>query len=472
MNKDIENFYVTTPIYYVNDKPHIGHAYTTIIADIFARYHRKIKGKENVFFLTGTDEHGSKVARSAEAHHLSPQEFVDKISEEYKNLWRDLNISHDEFFRTTNPEHKRVVQNYLQQLYDNGYIYKGEYKGLYCIGCEKFLPFDEIVNNACIYHPNTKLVEQEEKNYFFKLKDFSSLLSDKIKKGDYKILPKGRENEILSKINEGINDVSVSRPGVSWGIPLPWDSSQTVYVWIDALLNYYSATKIYPEKEKFWPASLHLMAKDILWFHAFVWESLLLANKIKLPKTVFAHGFFTVNGQKMSKTIGNVIDPHYLIKTYGSDATRYLLASSFSFGNDGDISLEKFETAYNANLVNGLGNLTSRIMKMAETYGIKPELPNKPENLLADFMENYRINEAIDGIWKEISETDKYIQDKKPFSLIKTDEAEAKKIIGELVVKLWNIAVNLEIFLPETAEKIKKCVRENKMPETPLFPRI
>jgi methionyl-tRNA synthetase len=315
-------------------------------------------------------------------------------------------------------------------------------------------------------------VEQEEENYFFKLKDFSSTLSDKIKKGDYNILPKGRENEILSKINEGINDISVSRPGVSWGISLPWDSSQTVYVWIDALLNYYSATKIYPEKENFWPASLHLMAKDILWFHAFVWEALLLANKIELPKTIFAHGFFTINGQKMSKTLGNIIDPKELIEKYGSDAARYMLMSSFTLGNDGDISLEKFETAYNANLVNGLGNLTSRIMKMAETYEVKPELPSEPENLLGDFMENYKINEAIDGIWKEISETDKHIQETKPFSLIKTDEAEAKKIIGELVINLWNIAVNLEIFLPETAEKIKKFVKENKMPETPLFPRI
>lgn len=471
MDRKSENFYVTTPIYYVNDKPHVGHAYTTIMADVFARYQRKIKGKDKVFFLTGTDEHGSKVAKSAKANNLSPQEFVDSISEGYKKVWSELDISYDEFFRTTDPRHEKVVQDYLQQLYNNGYIYKSKYKGLYCIGCEKFLPFDEISNNACIYHTNTPLVEQEEENYFFKLKDFSPAILDEIKKHGYKILPPERENEIVSKIKDGINDVSISRPGISWGIPLPWDKSQTVYVWIDALLNYYSATKIYPEKEKFWPPSLHLMAKDILWFHALVWESLLLSNKIELPKAVFAHGFFTVDSQKMSKTLGNIIDPVDLVKEYGSDATRYLLISSFSFGNDGDISLEKFKEKYNSDLANGIGNLVSRVAKLCETSGFdNTNIPsNKFLTEVAKFMEQYRPDEAIKCVWKRIADFDRKISEDKPWQL---ELAELKAKLQLYVGEILSIASDLEPFLPKTSVAITKIFSQNKIRKpNSVFPR-
>jgi len=462
MDKKSDNFYVTTPIYYVNDKPHIGHAYTTIMADVFARYQRKIRGKEKVFFLTGTDEHGSKVAKSAKASNQSPQEFADVISEIYKKVWSELDISYDEFFRTTDPRHEEVVQDYLQQLYDNGYIYKAKYKGLYCVGCEKFLSFDEIINNACIYHPNAPLVEQEEENYFFKLKDFSQTVLDEIKKQGYKILPQERENEIVSKIKGGINDVSISRSGVSWGIPLPWDKSQTVYVWVDALLNYYSATKIYSDKEKFWPPSLHLMAKDILWFHALVWESLLLANKIELPKVIFAHGFFTVDGQKMSKTLGNIIDPVDLVREYGSDATRYLLISSFSFGNDGDISLEKFKEKYNSDLANGIGNLAARIAKLCETSGFdNTNMPINEFSLeVSKFMNQYRPDEAIKCIWKHIADFDRNIGEDKPWTL-ELDELKIK--LHTYVGRMLSIAFDLNPFLPRTSDTISKIFSQNKI---------
>lgn len=471
MNNKSSNFYVTTPIYYVNDKPHVGHAYTTIMADVFARYQRKLKGKENVFFLTGTDEHGSKVAKSAKSRNLSPQEFADIISDEYKKIWKDLDISYDEFFRTTDPRHETVVQDYLQQLYDKGFIYKAKYKGLYCIGCEKFLPFDEIINNACVYHPNTPLVEQEEENYFFKLKDFSSAVLDEIKKQSYKILPIERENEIVSKIKGGINDVSISRSGVSWGIPLPWDKSQTVYVWVDALLNYYSATKIYPDREKFWPPSLHLMAKDILWFHALVWESLLLANKLDLPKVIFAHGFFTVDGQKMSKTLGNVIDPETLVNEYGSDATRYLLISSFSFGNDGDISLEKFKEKYNSDLANGIGNLVARIAKLCETSDFDNTniLTNEFSSEVLKLMDQYRPDEAIKSIWKRIADFDRVIGEDKPWQL-EPDKLKIK--LHSYIASVLGIASDLEPFLPKTSDAIIKIFNQNKIrkPDS-IFPR-
>lgn len=471
MDKKSAKFYVTTPIYYVNDKPHAGHAYTTIMADVFARYQRKLKGKENVFFLTGTDEHGSKVAKSAKAHNLSPQEFADNISEVYKKIWKDLDINYDEFFRTTDPRHEKVVQDYLQKLYDEGYIYKAKYKGLYCVGCEKFLPSDEIVNNACIYHPGTVLVDQEEENYFFKLKDFASKVLDEIKKQSYRILPPERENEILSKINGGINDVSISRSGVYWGIPLPWDNSQTVYVWVDALLNYYSATKIYPDKEKFWPPSLQLMAKDILWFHALVWESILLANKIELPKVIFAHGFFTVDGQKMSKTLGNIVDPTALIGEYGSDATRYLLISSFSFGSDGDISLERFKEKYNADLANGIGNLVARIAKLCETSGF--ENTNTAvvgfSSEVTEWMDQFRPDEALKSIWKIIAVLDKDIADDKPWQL---DPDKLKIKLDSYVKRILSIASDLEPFLPKTSGIISKIYSQKKIskPES-IFPR-
>lgn len=473
-----EKFYITTPIYYVNDRPHIGHAYTTVVADAYARFYREKLGQENVFFLTGTDEHGTKVAESATKNNLEPQVYTDKISEEYKKVWSALNISNDQFIRTTDPEHEKVVGEFLTNLYDKGFIYKGSYKGFYCVGCEKFLSFEEIKDGVCIQHPKSKLVEQEEENYFFKLGDFSAQVLEKIESGELEILPIERRNEVVGKIKQGINDVSVSRPGVSWGIPLPWDKNHTVYVWVDALINYYSALKISggdsggkpggnlgarpPSCEKFWPPSLHLLAKDILWFHALVWPSLLLASDLPLPKQVFAHGFFTIDGQKMSKSIGNVIDPMALISEYGVDATRYLLLSAFTFGSDGDISLSKFKEKFNADLANGLGNLVSRVAKLAEKFEENPAGKAK-EKIFAGIQEAFEINkpdQALKIIFDHVHDLDQKIALEKPWT---KDGDELKNLLKVYIEELVAIGLNLKPFLPETSETIIKIFTAEKI---------
>src|SRR3990167_1060346 len=289
-SKSNTKYFLTTPIYYVNDVPHIGHAYTTIVADVLARYHRQ--NGDDTFFLTGTDEHGAKIAEAAKKAGKTPQEFCDSLVPKFQKTWANLDVKYDYFIRTTDKTHETFVADFISKIKEKGFIYKKKYSGLYCVGDEKFLSKSEIVNNRCPFHPNQELVKQTEENWFFKLSEFQQPLLQAIRRGDYKILPKTRENEIVSKIKNGLEDISISRAGVKWGIPVPWDKSQTIYVWFDALLNYLSAAK------GFWPASLHLMAKDILWFHAVIWPAMLLAAGKKLPKTIFAHGFFTINSQK------------------------------------------------------------------------------------------------------------------------------------------------------------------------------
>lgn len=463
-------FYITTPIYYVNDKPHIGHAYTTIIADVFARFWREKFGDENVFFLTGTDEHGSKVEKSADEAGLPPKDFTDKVVKDYVEVWKLLNISNDEFIRTTDPRHEKVVQIFLQDLYDKGQIYKGTYKGLYCIECERFYTKDETNSGYCVLHPKIKLTEQEEENYFFKLRDFSQKILQALERDGYLVLPPERKNEIIGKIKQGINNISISRAAVQWGIPLPWDKSQTIYVWIDALLNYYSATKIFPDREKFWPASLHLMAKDILWFHALIWEALLLANGIELPKIVYAHGFFTIDGQKMSKSFGNAIDPKELVGEYGVDGTRYLLLTAFSFGSDGDISLSKFKEKYNADLANGIGNLVSRLAKLCENIEIQDKPRNKGFSAeIEKCFSKFKPDEAIKFIWSDIKRLDEDLASDAPWTLT---NGEKGKIIPNYIERILSIASNLRPFLPETSEKIINIFSQKKIskPE-PLFLR-
>lgn len=471
----MKRFYVTTPIYYVNDNPHIGHAYTTVIADVFARYYRQKLGVDNVFFLTGTDEHGAKVAQAASKKGLNPQEFVDEISNHYQETWRQLNISHDYFIRTTHPEHRRIVQELLQKLYDKGYIYKAKYKGVYCIGCEKYLNGEEIINGKCVLHPSTDLIEQEEENYFLKLESLVPHVLAALENERYKVLPKERKTEILSKMHEGVHDISISRTGIEWGIPLPWDTTHTVYVWVDALFNYYSATKINPHAARFWPADLHLMAKDILWFHALIWEALLLALEEDLPRTIFAHGFFTIEGQKMSKSLGNVINPLDLIKVYGVDGLRYLLISSFAFGNDGDFALARFEETYNADLANGIGNLVSRIAKLCEKSnhdfsGIVNNRRSSFNEKIDDAIANFRPDEALRFIRNDVQSLDKQIHEDAPWIL---GDTELIQVLESYIPKVLALASDLKPFLPETAEKIEVIFNTGKIskPE-PLFRRI
>ncbi len=469
-----KKFYITTPIYYVNDKPHIGHAYTTLIADVYARFYRDMLGKESVFFLTGTDEHGTKVAQSAAKSNIYPQEFTDKISSQYKDVWQNLNISYDEFFRTTDPRHKKIVQDFLQKIFDKGLIYKALYKGTYCIGCEKFLSFEEIVNGVCILHPNLKPVEQEEENYFLKLKELSAKVFAELEKNTYSVFPEERRNEIIGKIRQGIEDVSISRVGIEWGIPVPWDRKHTVYVWVDALINYYSATQMYQDRKDFWPPTLHLMAKDILWFHALVWEGLLIANDLELPKAVFAHGFFTIDGQKMSKSLGNVIDPMDLIKEYGTDAVRYLLITSFQFGKDGDISLSRFRDKYNNDLANGIGNLVSRIAKLSEKLPHNPAEIEKTMSIkdakIAEYFDSHKPDEALRYIWSKITVLDQKMAQDKPWET--ESIAELSATLKEYIEGLIVIGLLLKPFLPETSQRILDIFTKDiiSKPE-PLFIR-
>lgn len=470
-------FYITTPIYYVNDVPHAGHAYTTVAADILARYWKEKLGEKNVFFLTGTDEHGQKVAQAAQEKKLSPKEYADSISPRFQEAWDLLNIKPNYFIRTTDPRHEKVASELLQKVYDAGYIYKGTYEGLYCIGCEKFLTKSELINDKCPLHPNKKPIYQKEKNYFLKLGDLSKKVLKKINNNEYKVEPPQRKHEILSRLERGVEDISISREGVSWGIPIPWDKNQTIYVWVEALMNYYSATQFLPDRKRFWPADLHIVGKDILWFHSVIWQAILIVADIELPRMIFAHGFFTIDGQKMSKSLGNVISPKKLVDRYGVDATRYLLISAYTFGTDGDISFEKFDAKYNADLANGLGNLVARVAKLCEKNKVTVSKKNKSglNNSLKIggyiiHLERSEFNLALEEVWRDIKKLDGEIERDKPWSLPKE---KVTPILQKYVGEIQHIAHALKPFLPETAERVEEQFRgPNIKAGKSLFPRL
>lgn len=466
-----KQFYITTPIYYVNDVPHIGHAYTTLNADVLARYWKQKLGDENVFFLAGTDEHGQKVAEAAEKKGLTPKEYADQVSPRFQEAWESLNIKPSFFIRTTDPRHEKVASDLLQKIYDNGYVCEGEYEGLYCVGCEKFLTESELVDGKCPLHPNKEPVHQKEKNYFLKLKDLSKTILEKIKNNEYQILPESRKNETVARLEAGVEDISISRAGVSWGIPVPWDSSQTIYVWVEALMNYYSATRFLDDKSKFWPADIHLVGKDILWFHSVIWQALLIAADLPIPKNIFAHGFFTIDGQKISKSLGNVIAPREFVDKYGVDGARYLLLSAVAFGHDGDIKKEDLDKKYNADLANGLGNLVARVAALCQ----KVDKPFATEKTKTDrhidrATERFRPDEALTKIWQHVAHTDAFLSETKPWE--KSGDA-LSEILETAVADIRLIAHHLEPFLPETAQKVKKQFSGGKIrSEEPLFPRL
>jgi len=472
-------FYITTPIYYTNQAPHIGTAYTTVAADVLARYYRKL-GKD-VFFLTGTDEHGEKIAQAAEKVNKSPQEFVDEIAGLFKKAWEKLNISNDDFIRTTDEKHKKGVEKFLLKLKERGKIYQDEYRGLYCTGCERFITKKELVDNKCPYHQKEPELISET-NYFFKLKDFLPKVKELIEKDKIIIEPKERKKEVLSLLKQDLGNFSISRQNVEWGIDLPFDKKQKTYVWVDALQNYITAIGYGDDSEKFnkyWPADLHLIAKDIVKFHAIFWPALLLATGLELPKKIFVHGFFTVEGQKMSKSLGNAIDPIYLVDKYGADAVRYFLLREISFGQDGDFSIKRLEERYNSDLANGLGNLVSRVLALSEKVGAKAEKANKEfDSEIKLVQEKYKkaikdikFNEALESVWKLISFCDEHIEKNKPWELIKNNQDKAKKVLGQLLTTIEEIANLLGPFIPETSEKILKQIKQNKKIEA-LFPRL
>ena len=482
----MEKKYITTPIYYVNDKPHIGHAYTTIVADVLARYYRNKLGKDNVYFLTGTDEHGAKIAESAEKLNVEPQKFVDNISDDFKVAWKNLEISNDDFIRTTSEQHKEIVSEILNKLkeaktpLENDVLYEKDYEGLYCKGCEKFLTDNDIVDGKCPDH-NREPELVKEKNWFFKLQDFLPVIKEKIAKDELLIYPKTRKNEVLGLIDkQDLPDFSISRSikSVPWGIDLPWDKNQKAYVWVDALSNYITALD-YPNGDlfkKFWPANVQLMALEILKFHALYWPAILLALGIELPKQLAIHGFFTIDGQKMSKTIGNVIHPNEIVEKYGAEASKYLILSQFSFGSESDINVDGFQEKYNADLVNGLGNLLNRTTKMVEDYlGGKVDVNFEEKNVISEKIESLDFKGAVHNIWDLIRETNFLIDEKKPWVLAKEDKFdEIKEVLEKCIENIYNIAIALKSFMPNKSQEILDIItaQEIKKPSEALFPRL
>jgi methionyl-tRNA synthetase len=462
--KKNKTFYVTTPIYYTNAPIHLGGAYTTIAADVLARWHRLLG--EEVFFLTGTDEHGQKIQEIAEKNNEKPKEFVDKIVSDFKKAFQLLDISNDNFIRTTDSFHIEEVQDLLNILYKKKLIYKGVYESYYCIGCEQYLTLSDLVDGKCPLHNRVPELKKEEA-YLFKLSSFQNKLLKLIKSGDYCILPESRRKEILTFIESGLQDVSISRlkEKISWGIELPFDKNHTVWVWPDAFWNYVSGLKQKGEEKfnKFWPANIQLMAKDILRVHATIWPALLLGAGYKLPKTLFVHGYFTIDGQKMSKSLGNVISPIYLAEKYGSESVRYYLMRNIPFGSDGDVSEKALVERYNNELANKLGNLISRVSTLAEKYGIEKAITHThredSQNKLIKklkikeiekYFESYEIDKALILIFSFIDACNEYIQNKKPW------ETHDKKILYEIADSIKAAAILLWPFIPESCEKIAK----------------
>jgi len=484
-----KKFYITTSIPYTNAPPHIGFALEAVQADVLARYHRHL-GKD-VFFLTGTDEHGLKTLRKAESLGKTPQEFADEISGKFKELARVLNISNDDFIRTTDEKrHKPSVYKLWQKYEEKGDIYKKKYKGFYCVGCEAFKTQKELVNGNCIIHQKPA-EEIEEENYFFKLSKYLPEVKKLIEKDKLKIIPETKKNETLGMISQGFEDVSFSRAKEKyWSWPVPGDDSQNMYVWQDALPNYISAIGYVTDPEKFkryWPADVHCLGKDIMKFHTIFWPAMLLSAGLELPKSIFVHGFINVGGQKMSKSLGNVVDPFELVKKYGVDAVRYYLLREILSMEDGDFTFEKFEQRYNSDLAGGIGNLVARVLGISSkiiNYKLQSTNKSKVQNSKLQkkikeaqkkyelAIEEFKFNEALISVWEIISFCDKYINEEKLWETPSTSSGQAKKlqVISDLFFAIKEIATLLEPFLPQTSEKIKSAVESQK--SEILFPKL
>jgi methionyl-tRNA synthetase len=472
------SFYVTTPIYYVNAAPHLGHAYTTIAADVMARHHRQ-RG-EDVFFLTGTDEHGEPVADAAHALGIEPQELADRNAERFRALAPQLGASNDFFIRTTDAQHEAKVQEVLARVRENGYVYDGVYEGWYCPRCADFKAENDIdEGNRCPIH-HIELTREQEQNYFFELSAFQERLEALYAEREDFVAPRTRYNEALSFIRSGLRDVPLTRRKLTWGVAVPWDPEHVFYVWFDALLNYYSALSYARGGEDlvegFWPASYHLIAKDILRFHVVYWPALLMAAELPLPEHVFVHGYLLMEGEKMSKSLGNVLDPFAVIERFGADALRFYLLREVPFGQDGSVSTTSFELRYESELANELGNLASRTIAMLHRYrdGAVPQAA-LDSALTGDFegmravleghIDRAELTLALEVVWQRVRRLNRYVEEQAPWQLAK-DEARAgdlDRVLATLAHGLRSVAVLLWPYLPSSCERLLDALGSNEL---------
>ena len=467
------SFYVTTPIYYVNAEPHLGHAYTTIAADVLARHMRQ--RAEDVFFLTGTDEHGEPVADAANAQGLEPKALADRNAERFKALMPQIEATNDFFIRTSDPEHERRVQEILQAVHDAGHTYKGVYEGWYCPRCADFKVENEILEgNLCPIH-EIPLERHQEENWFFRLSTFQEPLERLFDARPDFVLPRVRYNEARAFIEQGLADVSLSRAHLRWGVPVTWDPSQVFYVWFDALLNYVTALSYARDGEdltpRYWPATVHIIGKDILKFHAVFWPALLMAASLDLPRHVFIHGYLLMDDKKMSKSLGNVLDPFAVMGQYGADALRYYCLRDVSFGQDGNVSAKGFEDRYETELANEYGNLASRTLAMIERYrdGVVPEVATDAaltghfEDLaerVAALLDRFEVTQALELIWMRVRRLNRYVEESAPWQLAR-DPAASQKLdaaLASLAEGLRVISVLLYPYMPSSAERLLQAL--------------
>lgn len=467
-------FYLTTAIPYVNADPHVGFALEIVQADAIARYHRLLA--EDVYFLTGTDENALKNVQAAEKEGLQTQALVNKYYQRFQDLKPALNLSYDQFIRTSSSEHFAGAQKLWLACQKD--IYKKKYTGHYCVGCESFLTEKDLVDGLCPEHrQKPELIEEE--NYFFALSKYQKQIEQLLVTDQLKIYPRERKNEILAFVETGLADFSISRSverAKGWGVPVPGDPSQIIYVWFDALANYITALDYAHDAKlfkKYWPANLHVIGKGITRFHAVYWPAMLLSANLPVPQAEFVHGYVTVEGQKISKSLGNAIDPFELVKKHGADALRYYLLAKIPPFTDGDFSIKHFEEVYNADLANGLGNLVQRVSKLAENaeYNVNKSYKDyKLDQIYQDYLNQFRFNEALSWLWQKITQLDQYVDREKPWT---KQGKELTQILEKPIAEIQEIAFLLQPFLPETAEKIQKVFTGNiHAPQTPLFPRV